>query len=284
MGAVVGVGRRYGVPGGEVREVAGGVANRAFVVGGELFVRVARAGFEGDLRKEVGVVPAVRAVGVRTPEVVEFDESRAVVDAVYVVMERVHGVEPAGASVGVGDELARVHEVRSVEVELPVDGWGDPRVTVEGLAVRGVVDGATAEWLTGWFGRLEQRFDRAAPRVLIHGDVAPHNLLVGADGEPVLVDWGDAAWAPRATEFAKLRLGEVVGMLPRYLAGVGDEAPSEEELAAGILYLQLSWGLSKLAADPWPGQRHWTAPPASRLLGLLQFFTSRPPAPWADLS
>ena len=44
------------------------------------------------------------------------------------------------------------------------------------------------------------------------------------------------------------------------------------------------WALGKLAADPWPGQRHWTAPPGSRLLGLLRFFASAPPSPWSNLT
>ena len=39
-----------------------------------------------------------------------------------------------------------------------------------------------------------------------------------------------------------------------------------------------------VTAAPWPDQRHWTAPPASRLLSILHFFTTDPPAPWSGLT
>ncbi len=278
---------RYGVAPAEVHEVPGGVANRGFTLGPRLFVRVARIGFEDDLRKETAVVPLARKAGVRTPAILEYDESRAQLDGSYAVVERVHGIEPLTTPLGVTLDLARLHSVvRTSLPGVPEDGWGEPRATVEGLAVRGYLDAGTADWLTGWLERLEQRFDRSAPLVLLHGDVAPHNLLVDpADGSlEALIDWGDAAWGPRAFDFAKLRLTEVAHLLPSYLTSTADETLADDELAAGILYLHLSWALGKLTAEPWPAQRHWTAPPTSRLLNLLQFFTANPPQPWPTLT
>jgi len=280
------VAERYGVSPAEVHEVAGGVANRGFVLGSRLFVRVARDGFEDDLRKETVVVPGARQAGVRTPAILEYDDSRARIDASYVVVERVHGIEPRATPRGVADELARLHATAPAALAgVPEDDWGEPRTTVDGLAVAGYLDAETAQWLLGWLARLEQRFDRTAPPVLVHGDVAPHNLLVDpAAGElQAVIDWGDAAWAPRAFDFAKLRLTEVADLLPAYLSAT-DAVVAADELAAGILYLHLSWALGKLSADPWPSQRHWTAPPASRLLNLLTFFTTNPPHPWPTLT
>jgi aminoglycoside phosphotransferase (APT) family kinase protein len=281
--------RSYGVTADQVREVPGGVANRAFVLGERLFVRVARPGFEEDLRKETVVVPVAREAGVRTPAILEYDPSDTQLGAPYVVVDRVHGNEPEITPGEVLVDLARLHTVRrGTLAEVPVDGWGEPRVVVGELADRGYLDAETARWLAGWFTRLEQRFDRSAPAVLVHGDVAPHNLLVGRDNSlQAVIDWGDAAWGPRALDFAKLRLTEVVQLLPEYLSvtrELSDSTLAEDELAAGVLYLHLSWGLGKLQADPWPGQRHWTAPPASRLLNLLAFFTTNPPHPWHTLT
>lgn len=331
------VGRRYGIAVEEVREVAGGVANRGFVLGEELFLRVARPGFEEDLRKEAGVVPVARAAGVLTPAIVEYDDSRELIDAPYVVMERIHGSEPAGVPVGLAAQLARLHRVDPTHIPgtlqgeptdiagVPRDDRGDPWRTVDGLAERGYLDAGTAKWLSGWFSRLADRFDRDEPNVLIHGDVAAHNLLAGPDGElRALIDWGDAAWAPRGMDFAQLPLEHVAAILPTYIhaadshdppenaagshAGREDAAgshaarddaagfhaarddaarrrrPREEEVAAAAVWFHLDWGLGKLAADPWPGQRHWTAPPASRVLGLLRFFAAGPPAPWSTLT
>ncbi|WP_165949281.1 phosphotransferase family protein [Kribbella turkmenica] len=284
------IGRRHSVPPQDVAEVAGGVANRGFVLGEALFLRVARPGFEDDLRKEAGVVPVARSLGVLTPAVVEYDDSRGLVDAPYVVMERVHGVEPVGVPVGLGEQLARLHRAERIDLPgVPQDERDDPWRTVDDLAERGYLDLGTAKWLSGWFTRLADRFDRGEPTVLIHGDVASHNLLTGPDGGlRALVDWGDAAWAPRGMDFAKLPLEHVAAILPEYLgetrATAIGVAPREEEIAAATLWFHLDWGLGKLAAEPSPGRRHWTAPPGSRILGLLRFFAAGPPAAWSTLT
>jgi hygromycin-B 7''-O-kinase len=159
LGAVA---RRHGVGAGQVREVVGGVANLGFVLGEGLFLRVARRGFEADLRKETAVIPVARAAGVLTPAIVEYDESRTLIDAPYVVMERVHGSEPRDVPRGLAEQLARLHGIEGPGIAgLQEDGWGgDPRRIVDGLAERGFLDAGTAEWLSGWFTRLANRFDR----------------------------------------------------------------------------------------------------------------------------
>lgn len=289
---VAAVARRHGVDRGQVQEVAGGVANRGFVFGEELFLRVSRPGYEDDLLKETQVVPAARQVGVLTPAIIEYDDTRRLIDAPYAVMERVHGTEPTELPTGLAEQLARLHQLEHTPrqtggVELAgvaEDGWGDPWRTIDELADRGYIDPGTATWLTGWFTRLTQQIDGSGPKVLIHGDVAAHNLLAGQDNDlRGLIDWGDAAWAPHAMEFAKLPLTQVAILLPDYLQH-SQSPQSEHELAAAVLWFHLSWALAKLPAAPWPGQRHWTAPTTSRLLGLLHFFTTAPPAPWSELA
>ncbi|MFG1814278.1 phosphotransferase family protein [Kribbella sp. NPDC049174] len=291
LGSVAAIGRRHGVLPEQVTEVAGGVANRGFGLGGALFLRVARPGFEDDLRKESGVIPVARSAGVLTPAIVEYDERRALIDAPYVVMERVDGIEPTEVPVGLAEQLARLHGAERTDLPgVPQDDSRDPWQTVDELAERGYLDLGTAKWLSDWFTRLADRFDRNEPKVLIHGDVAAHNLLAGPDGElRALIDWGDAAYAPRAMDFAKLPLEHVAAILPDYIrrlptSGTGRSTPQEEEVAAAALWFHLHWGLGKLTANPWPGQRHWTAPRASRILALLRFFTGNPPAPWSTLT
>jgi hygromycin-B 7''-O-kinase len=289
LARVTATGQRHGVRPEQITEVVGGVANRGFVLGEALFLRVARPGFEDDLRKEAGVVPVARSAGVLTPAIVEYDDSRQLIDAPYVVMERVHGIEPPGVPAGLAEQLARLHGTERTDIPgVPQDDGGDPWLTVDALAERGYVDLGTAEWLSGWFTRLSDRFDRNEPKVLIHGDVAAHNLLAGPDDElRALIDWGDAAWAPPGMDFAKLPLEHVAALLPDYLRALshaGQHVPPEDEVAAATLWFHLHWALGKLTATPWPGQRHWTAPPASRLLGLLRFFATTPPTPWSALT
>ena len=166
-------------------EVAGGVANRGFVLGDGLFLRVARPGFEDDLRKETAVIPVARSAGVLTPAIVEYDDSRTT--------DRC-AVRRDGASPRHRADRACRRGWRSnwrgctgpsgpTSPALPQDDGDDPWRTVDDLAERGYVDLGTAKWLSDWFTRLADRFDRNEPKVLIHGDVAAHNLLAGPDGE-----------------------------------------------------------------------------------------------------
>jgi aminoglycoside phosphotransferase (APT) family kinase protein len=246
-----------------------GVANRVRIEGDRV-IREARTAVDAaDLAKEARVIPAARAAGVRAPLVVSFDGRR-------MVQARLPGVDLSvtRATPGVLRELGaqlrllHVHAVRPPGV--PENDQGDPHAVVAGLARRKLIDlGATA-WLDGWLDRLA--FD-PVPSVLVHGDVAPQNVLAADGAFTGLVDWGDAAWADPATDFAKMPPAEVTPMLQGY----------GEAIEARVLWYHLSWALARLA-DPVPNPgEHWTAPPYSRLMGLLRFFASGPPEPWNRL-
>ncbi|WP_166678568.1 phosphotransferase family protein [Kribbella voronezhensis] len=278
---------RYGVRPDQIHEVPGGVANRTYTLGDHLFLRIPRSQeFEADLVKEVAIIPVARAAGVRTPAIVDFDDTRALVDAPYLVMERIHATDLVDSPaehpslwLELGEQVHRLHDIEAQHLDgVPTDEDSDPRPTVDRLAADGFIDAGTAKWLLAWFDRLATWFDRAAPKVLLHGDLAAQNVMVDQDGRfHALIDWGDAAWGPAGAEFAKLRLEQVARLLPGYRqAGHG-------ELEAAALWFHLSWGLSNLTGPPRQNQRHWTAPPTSRLLGVLRFFASDPPSPWPEL-
>uniref|UniRef100_UPI000D6B0A65 phosphotransferase n=1 Tax=Salinispora vitiensis TaxID=999544 RepID=UPI000D6B0A65 len=56
--------------------MSSGVANHAYSLGDDLVLRIPRtAAFGADLRKEAAVIPAARNRGVRTPELVTYDDS-----------------------------------------------------------------------------------------------------------------------------------------------------------------------------------------------------------------
>ncbi|WBQ04644.1 phosphotransferase family protein [Kribbella sp. CA-293567] len=275
---------RYGVPAEAIREVPGGVANRAYTLGDDLFVRIPRrAAFEADLVKEATVIPLARAAGVRTPPIVDFDTTRGLVDAPYMVLERVHGTDlvegatpPSGFWQELGRQLTLLHKVAQQPTGVPADdGGGDPRPTVDGLATKGYLDLGTARWLLGVFDHLATYVDPGRPPVLLHGDVGQQNLMLRDNQLQAIIDWGDAAWGPPGMEFAKLTLEQVAATLSGY--------SGREGLEASALWFHLSWGLSGLTKGPQPGQRHWTAPPGSRLLGVLRFYASSPPEPWPEL-
>jgi hygromycin-B 7''-O-kinase len=288
MTSIQAIAARYGVRPTAIREVPGGVANQAYTLGNQLFLRIPRSPeFEADLLKELAVIPVARAAGVRTPAIVDFDDTRALVDAPYLVVERVHAADLIHRPTHdpslwpeLGEQVRLLHDIDHQQLDgVPVHEDSDPRPTVDGLATSGFIDTGTANWLLAWFDHLATRFDRDAPKVLLHGDLAPQNVLVDQKGwYCALIDWGDAAWGPAGAEFAKLRLEDVAELLPGYRhSGPG-------ELEAAALWFHLSWGLSNLTGPPRQGQRHWTAPPASRLLGVLRFFAGDPPVPWRLLN
>lgn len=275
---------RYGVLPAAIREVPGGVANRAYALGDDLFLRIPRSkSFEQDLLKEAAVIPVARAAGVRTPAIVDLDTTRALVDAPYMVLERVHGADLVDAATPspafwheVGRQIALLHQVAQPPAGVaPDDGGGDPRLTVDKLATEGYLDSGTANWLHDCFDRLAAHIPQYQPHVLLHGDLAQQNLMAHNNHLLALIDWGDAAWGPPGMEFAKLPLEQVAATLRGY--------HGREGLEAAALWFHLSWGLSNLTKGPQPGQRHWTAPPASRLLGVLRFYASSPPPPWQNL-
>jgi aminoglycoside phosphotransferase (APT) family kinase protein len=284
----------HGIEPTGVTEISGGVANYVFRLGQRLVLRMPRsAAFAADLRKEIAVIPVVRGARLRTPAIVAEGKTSTAErrgggargDSPYVVMERVEGNDlveqnAPGAWVEVGREIGLLHRIEPQEISgVPVDPGADGR-PVDGLVEQGYLDAGTAQWLAGWMEELGERFDREAPAVLLHGDLAPQNIMVDHAGRfAALIDWGDAAWGPRAMEFAKLRLEDVVRVLPAYKDVVGVRfAPGE--LEAAVLWFHLQWGLSNLMGPPRPGERHWTAPPASRLTGVLRFVASGPPEPW----
>jgi aminoglycoside phosphotransferase (APT) family kinase protein len=298
------IARRHGVTFEQLRPLPAGVANHVFLLGDDLVLRIPRAErFLSDLVKEAAVIPVALDAGVGTPEVVAFDDTCSAVDVPYMLLTRAPGADLAGLALTsadtdrvfreVGRELARLHRLTPATAPdlpaVPVDaGPGDPWALTDRLLAGGWIDAGTARWLTGWFDRLSPYLPADPPLVLVHGDVAPQNLLVspGTVRLTGIVDWGDAQWADPAVDFAKVPLNGVPAMLDGYRQEAGEGAATRAPAwEARVLWFHLTWALGRLADPvPRPGERHWTAPPAGRLLGLLRFFASRPPAPWGDLT
>jgi hygromycin-B 7''-O-kinase len=297
--AIAAIAVRHGVPAAEVRPGPAGVANHVFLLGAELVLRIPRAAeFVADLHKEAAVVPAVRRLGVRTPAVVEFDDGAVLVDRPYLVLERVAGADLARLDLAdaarapvlheVGRELAALHGgvPATALAEVPADEEAsDPRELVAELVAAGCLDADNGHWLRRWFDQLAPYRPAVPQRVLVHGDIAAQNLMVDAGALTGIIDWGDAMWADPAVEFAKLPLAGVVAALDGYRAGAPHLADADDDpFAARVLWYHLAWALARMRHPaPAPGARHWTAPPSSRLVGILRFFAGAVPERWRRL-
>jgi len=316
--ALVAIADRYHIPTEDIAPApAPGAANYVYFLGDHLVVRIPRGGGArlAELAKEATVIPLARRAGVRTPAVVTYDDSCSVVGVPYLVLERVHGRDLAELAVpptaaarayrAVGRSLARLHRLtRHTVGALPglhVHEDVDPRPTAEALAEAGYIDVDASRWLIGWFDRLDELRPADVEPVVVHGDVAPTNLVVtaaadsaaSADGSTgrafelaALVDWGDAAWSDPAVDFAKLPLRAVPYALEGYLSELGAARNTDllSTWAARVLWYHLSWALQSVAREPRTDERAWTVPPMSRILEILRFFAQGPPRPWPSLT
>ncbi|HEX2145740.1 MAG TPA: phosphotransferase [Glycomyces sp.] len=276
-------------PGGVTAAPFQGVANLVYFLGDDLVLRVARPEAVDDLRKEAVVIPAAVRAGVRTPDVVAFDDG-GLLEVPYMVVKRANGftpdlpASPTDERWGpvyrqLGSELATLHQGIDALPGVPVDVAGDPRPEVEALASAGYLSTDLADWLIAWFDRLDAHRPAAPETRLTHGDAAPTNLLIDRESMRLeaILDWGDAAWADPATEFAKLPLRAVPAVIEGYL-GECDEA-----WAARILWHHLHWAIGRVPSPPELQAAHWSAQPANRLLEITRFFLANPPHPWPAL-
>lgn len=266
--AVEAIAAAYGIAPLRIRELPGGVASRAYLLGGDLVLRVARgAAYAGDLRKEAALLP--RLGGIRTARLVAYGAE----PAPYLLTTRVPGRDSMvdeNICRQVGRELAELHRMTGPP-EVPDDApAADPAELLDGLRADGWIDADAGRWLAGWFERLGPP---SPDRVLIHGDVAPQNLMSDAGVFTGFVDWGDAMRADPAVDFAKLRLADV----PAALAGYREAGAPADDWAARVLWHHLVWALARIPdRAPRPGERHWSAPPAARLLDVLPALSTDP--------
>jgi hygromycin-B 7''-O-kinase len=189
----------------------------------------------------------------------------------------VGGEVPEGVYRELGRELALLHgagpaALAGVPGGVPVDEGGDPRPGIEALASAGQVSAGLARWLLGWLDELARQVGEPPRPCLIHGDIAAGNLLVdpGTGALAALLDWGDAAIADPAVEFAKVPPRAVPHVLAGYLGDVDDAVG--REWAARVLWHHVVWAVLRLGTPPDPVAAHWSAQPGNRLLELLRAY------------
>lgn len=300
-GVLAEVAARFGVPAAGVRLLpAQGVANATYALGERWVLRVARPGYEADLAKEAALLPVVRDAGLPVPALLEHGAGGPG-RRLHVVLERCRGASLDATDLpddvrregyrDLGRVLRRLHAARlAAPPGVDADDPGDLAAVVEDLRVAGWIGTAEADWLRAWTDWLARWCPRSPGAVVLHGDAAPQNVLVDPASGRVraLLDWGDAAVSDPAVDLAKVP----PRFLPDAVAGYverPDCAPSpaspDDERAWGARALRhhVSWALGRLPTGPRSGDAAWSAPPAARLLGVVQLALHPPTPAWTEL-
>jgi aminoglycoside phosphotransferase (APT) family kinase protein len=276
-----------------------GVFNAIYLVGDDLILRVPRnhPHFVAALAKEAIAVPAARAAGVRTPQLIAFDDSLTLLPVPYAVYERVQGealeslgLAPTAAPAmyrELGRDLARLHTrvgpgSPAGQLGAPNLPQGDPRPLPQELAAAGYFSSAEAGWLERWLDLLPPILETPQATRFLHGDTQATNILVQPDSLAylALIDWGGCGWGDPALDFSGMPLRAVLDVLAGYreIAIV----PNDHTAEARILRYHLHFALINIRNEPQP-LRSWGERPLGYLLEIMHFLLTSSSSRWAEL-
>ncbi len=178
------------------------------------------------------------------PNVVATLDVIAVEEELFIVMEYVHGETLA--------RLVRAARTRSAPVP--------PAVAV------GILIGV----LRGLHAAHEATSDRGEPLGIVHRDVSPQNILVGADGVPRVLDFGIAKAAGRLQSTTDgVVKGKVAYMAPEQIRGEQVDARTDVFASAVVLWETLTGERLFAGANPAESMARVLAggakPPSSRV-------------------
>jgi aminoglycoside phosphotransferase (APT) family kinase protein len=266
------------------RLASSGVVHSLWTLGSRWVLRVPKNETMclGDHRCEAIAIPLARRAGVRTPELVLFDDSHSILEVPYSVVTRVDGTDLVAESfehhayIEVGHELAKLHAA-------DVTAHGHPWLRdTSDLAAEAHFDEVLEAGLLHadgirWFRTLCERLDRAiavgpdAPHVFIHGDVKPDNIMIDRSGAVHLIDWGDAGFGDPAHDFQSLPMRSIEAAL----RGYRNKRTDDPTLEARIIRRVVARSMANLLRSPLLGPS-WYRPIAANLADVLTFAVDDP--------
>lgn len=279
---------KYALSGPLVRLPSVGIVNRVYRTlwrGQAVALRVPRPGDAEDTLTESVAVPAAVRAGVRTPELLVFDNDRDIVDAPVTVYAWATGqsLDSCGWRPGdprlnrawreAGQELAHLHAGVSA-VDDP-NGWLDtaqgavPERTLARVTDTRRLGQQDAQWAVETVRQLLHDAPPPAP-VFLHNDLHAGNLMVTPQGAvTALIDWGDAAWGDPVIDLCYA--GPLAA--PELLRGYTEAAPGA--LGDGAILRLLAYllddAIRRLTREPGQDEADlWYTRPGTALMQLLR--------------
>jgi Ser/Thr protein kinase RdoA (MazF antagonist) len=284
-----------------------GIINTVVALDDRFALRVPRdhPGHVDQARIEAEAIPLAVAAGVRTPDLVAFDDTLEILPVPYLVVDLVAGrdVESVAGDPAdltelwfeVGRDLGRLHtgvdpalwpgappEEAATSNLIP---WPphDPEALVRQRVDQGWLSYLEGRWLLGWIGRLDDGRGGPVPVTATHGDVQMSNILMDETSGRyrALLDWGCAATKDAVVDFMPIPLAVV----PHLLAGHRDVAPLADDDRAELRILRgrIHAVLAMLPRGAAPGTT-WGERPVAWLTDLLRFFVEPPNDRWRALA
>lgn len=278
----------------QIEELPGEACVNWVAAAGDVVVRVCKLPGDPDARTESVAVPVVVGAGIRTPRLLDFDETQRTVEATITLYERWPGValgtvspheaELPGFYRELGRELGHLHS-RVLECPDPF-GWldeaepSDPEGHLEMAVQNHRLDAPNALWLGRWIERLRPANSHQGEPRFLHNDAHSFNTMALPDGSfSGILDWGDAGWGDPAFDFSTLPLWAVPWALEGYReVGCATDPGFCGRVLGYILETALDWE----NRNEVPGQEPWSPTASSLHVNLARFLATDPGPEWRE--
>jgi hygromycin-B 7''-O-kinase len=233
-----------------------GMENHIWALGDEYVLRIPLRGDPAGMVVEALTVPVAREAGVRTPDLVVFDETRELTDDVYTIYERAPGHTLGTLDCDLRDmhlllrdlaeDIVKLHHLPNPGDKLQPYHPEDSRHDFKRIVDTGRLSVADADTLEKWLDALRPALEHRPHAVFTHNDLHPWNLM--AETDPLrlggILDWSDCVWGDPAFDLIGLPLPLTISLTELYRDAGGY---ADEHLEARILWCWLDLALWEVA-------------------------------------
>lgn len=180
-----------------------------------------------DAYTESVAAPLAKTFGIKTPELICFDNSYTLLNKTYSIWERVHGLTLGEIDNylhyfntwnEIGFELGKLHaNIKSCDDQ---NGWLDnpDRDYTKDMMIQGLLSNdIKSSYL---LELIESRYNNKTfsyKKCFVHGDTNEFNFICTKDDQLLsIIDWGDSGWGDPAIDFYMIPIDVIGNVLNSY--------------------------------------------------------------------